>query len=188
MSNSVWWLVPALAVGIAAVIYLARRRNPPATVLPTSVEVRYTSHARRRMSERGITQAQVAAVLADPARNHRDRAENSVRLERDFTDRTLKVWVAEPWPAAHEVVIKSTAWKYVTTLTIPTGMVRRVIGTKGATIQAIRERTGAAVSIRSDGTVHISAGDRASADAAQAQIHALTTVAPCRRPKAPERR
>ena len=183
MDASTLWLALAAAAAIAALIHLSRTRQRPPKRLPAGVTVRYTAHATQRMGERGITAAQVEVVLADPARTRPDPAEHSVRLERDFTDRILKVWVAEPWPAKGAIVIKSTAWKYLATLTIPTRTVGRLIGARGSTIRAIQDQTGAHIKVdRQEGTVRISAGDRAAVDTARHRILAITT-----RPEPPVR-
>lgn len=176
MNTSIWWVAAAIAVVIAGSIYLARasRRKDEERDDTLGVAIHYTAHAKQRMMERGIHASQVESVLANPARRVRDHLENSVRLEGDYDDRILKVWVAEPWPAAEVAVIKSTAWKHVTTLNIPTGQIGRVIGRDGAAIQRLRGETGAQILVNQDGTIRISAGDEATLDSVRQRIVAMT--------------
>ena len=173
MNTPIVLMILVIAVVIAGLVFLVRGRRRPRQGLPAGVPVRYTSHARDRMRERGVSAAQVEAVLADPARHIPDLRENSIRLERDFDDRILKVWVVAPWPATRESVVKSTAWKYLATLTVPPAMVGRVIGAGGATIQQIRDEAGANIAVSRDGTIRISAGDPSSLDAARLRILAI---------------
>ena len=154
----------ALALVLAVAVGVAARRRAAAPQVP----VQFTRHAQTRMVQRGITASQVQAVVADPARRHTDPAQGSVRLERDFGDRTLKVWVAQPWPTPSGAVVKTTAWSYQ--ITIPTGSIGRVIGTRGATIRTIEDITGTHIFVRPDGTTHIGADNPAAFEAARDQI------------------
>lgn len=140
------------------------------------------------MCERGISAAQVEAVLAKPERCIPDPLKNSVRLERDFDDRTLKVWVVGPWPATREIVVKSTAWKYSAQFTVLSTAVGKVIGTRGTTIQGIRDRNGAHIVVKPDGTVRISAGELSSLATARQQILAIAGRPPVSDNEQPRRR
>jgi len=135
------------------------------------IHTHYTAHARQRMNERQVTCSQVEAVVARPTRFHRDPAQRSVRLERDFSKGTLKVWVAEPWDhGAHTVTVKTTAWCCRETFSIPTEAIGRVIGCGGRTIEEISSLTGSHIHIRDDGTVLISGDNALSSAAAKARV------------------
>jgi len=175
-------------VGTVAVILLAgflyaaiksKLRKPG---LPEGVSLRYTQHARERMQQRGVTAEQVKSVLDRPHRQEKDPLENSVRLERAFERRVLKVWVAEPWPPTSEAVIKSTAWHYCMTVKIPVTKKGLLIGKGGRTIQAIRASTGARVEVHEDGTVRISAEDSQTVETARQRIVAITVNSGRRHP------
>ncbi|WP_125778433.1 KH domain-containing protein [Antribacter gilvus] len=176
MNDTTLWGVLGLLAGIALVAYAIRAVRSRRTGLPDGAGIRYTQHARQRMRLRRVSMAEVQTVLRSPSSSTRDHEENSVRLERDFADpdgdhRTLKVWVAEPWPARHEVVIKSTAWSYQRDLRIPPALVGRLIGAGGSTVSAIESATGSRVDIeRRTGTVTIHNGDKASIAAAARMV------------------
>lgn len=172
MDLQLWLAVAAIAVVLWLILRLRGQRRRKAG-LPSGIPVRYTLHAKERMQERGVTAKQIELVLARPDRSESDPHENSVRLERDFDGRFLKVWVAEPWPPAGEVVIKSTAWRFTARFTIPANRIGTVIGRKGATIEHVRATTDASIHIGDDGTVMISAGEKSSVDAARKAIEAL---------------
>lgn len=73
--------------------------------------IRYGTHARMRMAERGITEADIALVLNNPTDYWDDPDKGSVRLTGMVGGRILKVWVVAPWPDGDRVVVKSAAWK-----------------------------------------------------------------------------
>lgn len=110
------------------------------------------------MQQRGVSRGHIEAVIASPQRQQHDPAENSYRLERDFGSRVLKVWVAEPWPARDEIVVKSTAWKFHFELRIPASAVGRVVGERGGTIRRLETQTQAKISVDRDGLVRITSG------------------------------
>lgn len=166
MTTATLWLALTIAGAILLAWALTRTRADQ----PEGMPVVYTHHARQRMNERGVSVTQVEAVLADPTRQIYDTQKNSVRLERDFGGRILKVWVVEPWPATSEIVIKTTAWKYQVTLSLPPTAVGRVIGRGGANVKGIQDQYGVRIKVNRDGTVRVIAGDQASLDAAQRQI------------------
>lgn len=171
--SELWWLVAGAALILAAAVYLVQKRKHPKPGLPEGVTLRFTHHANERMTQRGITSDQVTSVLVHSERRESDPKENSVRLERDFEGRTLKVWVAEPWPATQEIVVKSAAWHYFTTVTIPIERKGLLIGRAGRTIDEIRASTRAHISVKDDGTVDISAGNSHSLEAAREKIEAI---------------
>ncbi|MEL6257929.1 MAG: polyribonucleotide nucleotidyltransferase, partial [Pseudomonadota bacterium] len=59
-------------------------------------------------------------------------------------------------------------------MSIPVDKIRDVIGSGGKTIRDIVDTTGAKVNVEDDGTIQLSALDRASIDAARKRIHELT--------------
>ena len=61
----------------------------------------------------------------------------------------------------------------VISVQIPVDKIGELIGTKGKTINAIQDETGAQISIEEDGTVYIGATDGPSAEAARAQVNAI---------------
>lgn len=63
------------------------------------MEVVYTRHARRRMSERGIGEAEVEAALALPVAIHRDRDGNAVSIGHLGGRRIRVVLAADSSPA-----------------------------------------------------------------------------------------
>lgn len=178
----VWVAIPAALLWISWRWIATRRRKRGASIagLVPGTPVRYTRHATERMRQRDIDSRQVSDVLAAPERVVPDPVERSVRLERDFGDRVLKVWVADAWPPRGKVVIKSTAWQYAARFTIPAESVARVKGRGGATITKICGDTGAHISVDSGGTVRISAGDAAALEAARRRIIALSPPPPAR--------
>lgn len=72
---------------------------------------RITVHARQRMAQRAVTEAQIDQVLLNPDTAENDPDQGSVRLERRLPQGTLKVWVVAPWPPMGKIVVKSVAWK-----------------------------------------------------------------------------
>lgn len=155
MNPSLWMSVIALAALIVFLGLRRRRKHRQAAKSPRGLSVHLTTHVSQRMRERGVTRQEIHTVLAAPDRYLRDSAERSVRLERDFGDRILKVWVAEPWPATKEIVVKSTAWQHTTSLAIPIERIGRLVGRGGANIGRLRTETGAHIHVDDDGTVRI---------------------------------
>lgn len=173
MNGPLWLAALAAASLLAYLLYRARTRKPRQERLPANTAVRFTTHARERMELRRVSSEQVMHVLANPDRFTRDTINNSVRLERDEQGRTLKVWVAEPWPTHREIVVKTTAWHHATSFAIPSNTVGRVIGRGGATIRQLRAETGAYIGVRSDGTVSVSADDSGTVEHARQRVCAL---------------
>lgn len=174
MDQILWWILGIAAlVALAIVLFRVRKAEPQAPGLPDGVALRYTNHARERMTQRGVTAAQVASALARPDRQEKDPLENSIRIERDFDGRTLKVWMAQPWPPTREAVVKSTAWHYHETIRIPADRIGKLIGRKGATIEELRRTTGATVNVEDDGTVRISGDEQGSVQAAKRAVRKI---------------
>ena len=172
--SDLWWLLLAAAGVAALVLYLARKSTHRKPGLPAGISVHITQHAHERMTQRGITHDQVTAVLGQPERQKCDPIERSVRLERDLDGRTLKVWVAEPWPATRQIVVKSTAWQYFTTIKVPVERVGLIIGRGGRTIQQIEEVTQARISVnKMDGSIDIRAGDIRSLETARERVNQI---------------
>ncbi len=170
MNATIWWVTLGAAAVLAAAILLRKTARPRAGRLPRGARVHLTRHARDRMAERDITAAEIESVLAKPARHTPDPVERSVRLERDFGDCTLKVWVVAPWPNREKVTVKSTARQYATDVTVPPGSLPHVIGKGGSAITRLREETGAHIVIQSNASIRITAGTRNSVEAAEKQI------------------
>jgi hypothetical protein len=138
--------VPSIAVlatavlAVVAGILLRRPWRRPADSVERAV--RFTPHALTRMTERGVSEAQVRQVLGNPDRvisttyTSPDLGErDSVRLEKDFRRRMLKVWVPTDWSSIEPVAVKSVAWQHSETMRIPGSRVGRVIGVRGQTIR-----------------------------------------------------
>lgn len=70
-----------------------------------------TDHVRKRMAQRGITEAEIDQVLLAPDVAEYDPNQQSIRLERRLSARVLKVWVVPPWPPQGRIIVKSAAWK-----------------------------------------------------------------------------
>lgn len=173
MNQLHWLAVLGSTIALIVVAYLIWTKKPPKELRP-GVPVRLSAHAQQRMDERGVELGQIYTVLAAPDHQERDPVESSVRLDGcDDGHRFLKVWVAEPWPAA-EIVVKSTAWHYYTSLTIPLDQIGRLIGRAGSTINNLQAATGTRIKVANDGTVHISGGNSTSVDAARRRIQTFT--------------
>jgi len=137
-----------LAIAVLAIVggILLRRpwQRPPEVVERAA---RFTLHALERMAQRGVTGAQVREVLGQPDRaipttyTSPDVGErDSVRLEKGFRRRILKVWVPTDWNSTDPVPVKSVAWQHSETLRIPGSRAGRIIGAGGQTIRDL-ERT-----------------------------------------------
>lgn len=181
-------LLIALLIAVLALVALRLQRRPTRPTRPTAptrpsvprlpagTEVRWTTHARERMSQRGVSSDNVRAVVTRPERAVADAAEGSVRLERDLGGRTLKVWVVAPWPPEREAVVKSTAWAdYTGEVTVPRASLGRVIGKGGATIRGIRSAHDARI-VQDGTTFRISADDADSVRRAQQSIRRAARI------------
>lgn len=167
-------VVVAIAAVVAAVVIGVRLGRRPTR--PAQAPIRFTTHAEERMQQRGISRAQIETVIASPQRQQRDPAENSYRLERDFGNRVLKVWVVEPWPARDEIVVKSTAWKFHFELRIAKSQVGRVVGANGSNIRQLELQTQAKIGVDRDGSVRITSGEEAHGLDAKARIERLASA------------
>lgn len=166
-------VVVAIAVVVAVVAIGVRHGRRPSK--PALAPIRFTIHAQERMQLRGVSRAQIEAVVASPQRQQHDPEENSYRLERDFGSRVLKVWVAEPWPARDEIVVKSTAWKFHFELRIPASDVGRVVGAGGGNIRRLESQTQAKISVDRDGLVRITSGVEAHGLDAKKRIESMVS-------------
>ena len=166
-----WLAFGALAVIGLALLWRRRRRAATALGIPPDLTRIYTSHAKERMQQRGISREDVEDVLSHPARVTRDEVENSMRFEKDVRNTVLKVWVAaDPWPPTDKVVVKTTAARHFASLTIPRRTVGRVIGRGGSTIRRVQAATKARVTVKENGKVVIQADERAHVDQAHSMI------------------
>jgi hypothetical protein len=140
------FVLPSVAIFAVAVlaivtgILLRRPWRRPADAVERAV--RFTPHALTRMAQRGVSEAQVRDVLGNPDRaisttyTSPDLGErDSVRLEKDFRRRMLKVWVPTDWASTEPVAVKSVAWQHFETMRIPGSRAGRVIGVRGQTIR-----------------------------------------------------
>lgn len=162
-------LLPALVVAaiIAVAAFLGKRPNRARQHPP--VPVHYTKHSKERMVQRGVTQQEIERVLAAPQRATRDESSGSVRLERDYPGRVLKVWVVAPWPATSEIVVKTTAWNFIEEFAIPAGTAAHVIGKNGARVRSISQETNARISVKNT-SVRIEGGSAATVAAAKSDV------------------
>lgn len=181
--------VVAAAVALLAALSSLRRRRPgrrrgphgrppeasaPRWSPPAGVEVALTKHAIERMAQRGVERSQLDRTVRAPHRSRADERQGSIRLERDFGDRTLRVWVLPTEPGAGRVVVKTTAWHHRRTLVVTPAAVGRIVGERGARVRAIEARSGARVSAGHDGTVRISGDSEAVVEAALALVREAT--------------
>lgn len=166
-----------LTLAALAYVVLTRHRTPQ---LPRGTSVHYTDHVRDRMTERGVTEKEIIAALVHPQDPKRDPKQNSVCFKRDFGNRILKVWVADPWPSS-EIVLKSTAWRYYQNFSIPTEARGAVIGREGRTIQQIQNDTGTRVYIKPDNTIRITADTAEAAQEAKRRVMEVAVQARGRR-------
>jgi hypothetical protein len=174
--------VAIFAVAVLAVVtgILLRR---PWQRHPQAVEraVRFTPHALERMAERGVSEEQVRDVLGHPDRalpttyTSPDLGErDSVRLEKDFRRRMLKVWVPTDWASIEPVAVKSVAWQHSETLRIPGSRAGRVIGVGGQTIRELETIYGVRITVDGGlGMARVVGDDAASVAGARRHIMRL---------------
>lgn len=140
-------------------------------VQPLQARLHFTFHAQQRMKERGVEREQIEITVSEPHFEAPDAKNNSVRLERDFSDRTLIVWVAQPWPTTQQVAIKTTAWTDKTIrFSIPRTTIGYVLGRGGATKRLIEDQHNSRIRINSDGIVAVSSNQVKHAESARRQI------------------
>lgn len=169
--------VAVLAVVIGILLRRPWRRSPHAVELA----VRFTPHALQRMTERRVSEAQVRDVLGHPDRalpttyTSPDLGEReSVRLEKDFRRRILKVWVPTDWTSIAPVAVKSVAWQHSETLRIPGSRVGRVIGVGGQTIRDLEKTYDVRITVDGGlGMARIVGDDAASVADTRRQIRRL---------------
>ncbi|WAC66743.1 KH domain-containing protein [Agrococcus sp. SL85] len=149
-------------------------RRTQAPVRERRGEIALTDHARQRMAQRRVQRAHLELVVRSPEREARDDRQGSIRLERDFGDSTLKVWVLPTQGPADRVVVKTTAWSVARTIRVPRGEVGALIGRGGSHVRALEQRTGARISVGRDGAVTVTADSPELVDAAVEQVRAAT--------------
>jgi hypothetical protein len=171
--------VAIFAVAVLAVVTGILLRRPwqrsPHVVEPA---VRFTPHALERMAERGVSEEQVRDVLGKPDRalpttytspDHGER--DSVRLEKDFRRRILKVWVPTDWASIEPVAVKSVAWQYAETVRIPRSQAGRIIGVGGRTIRELENSYDVRITVDGGlGMARIVGDDATSVSAARRDI------------------
>lgn len=163
----------ALAIGALAVVVLTivalvwahsvRSSHPSQPVI-------LTHHARQRMDQRGVDEADLMLTLARPDSTRPDSKQDSICYERVFGERTLKVWVAAANGGCKELVVKSTAWSFVLHFTIARTGIGSVIGRHGATIHSIELRSHTLIRVEESGSVTVSASGRDDAVLAQSLV------------------
>ncbi|WP_363321310.1 DUF4258 domain-containing protein [Nocardioides sp.] len=77
-----------------------------------SVSIRITAHAARRLAERGITQADVEAVVLTPGVTWEDTENGSCVCSGSLSDgRTLVVCLVNPPPANGDAIVKTAFYR-----------------------------------------------------------------------------
>ena len=159
----VLWLAIGF-VALAGLVLLWTRRRRPRTPpgLPAHLTRIYTTHAKDRMQQRGISREDVEEVLARPERVTHDEVENSMRFEKDVRSMVVRVWVAaDPWPPTDKVVVKTTAARHFASLTVPRRAIGSVIGRGGSTIRQVQSATNAKIRVEENGKIYIHADEQA---------------------------
>ena len=167
-------LILLFALAVALLLWARTRRHAlgePSLGLESGLRLVYTNHARERMSQRGVTRSQIEEVLARPHRRYHDKAQASMRFERDHDGRVLRVWVATSrWPPVGEAVIKTTAWQHHVAFKIDPSAKGRVIGRSGVTIRQMTEATATYIDVADDGTVTVTGSDKQQVTRAAAMV------------------
>lgn len=174
-----------IIVGIV-LLAVAHRRTARA-----KIAVRFTSHAAERMTQRGVREDDVRKALARPSRvlatTYVDRGgtssdgplsegeeRDSLRVEKNFRGRMLKVWVPPDWRSASPIVVKSVAWLYTATLRMPPRRVGAIIGRGGETIKNLQAVYDVRVHVeRRSGIVRIVGDDKDAVNRARGRIQQL---------------
>ena len=192
MNGGAWFAVLVGVVVVGVVVWsLVRRSRVARPPRPAGERLRFTPHASDRMSQRHVSQADVGQAVARPDRvvatryldraDHGDRVwswehgmRDSVRLEKDFAGRTLKVWVPTDWKTASVIAIKSVAWQYNARVKVPVSRIGSVIGRGGETIRGIERDYGVRVTVdRRTGSTTIAGDDEKKVAAARRTIGKL---------------
>lgn len=167
-------LILLCALAVALISWARTRRHAlrePSLGIESGLRLAYTNHARERMSQRTVTRRQIEEALAHPHRRYHDKAQASMRFERDHAGRVLRVWVAaSTWPPVGEAVIKTTAWQYHVAFKIDPSAKGRVIGRGGATIRAVTEATATYIDVADDGTVTVTGSEKQHVTRAAAMV------------------
>ena len=114
----------------------------------------------------------IATTYTDLADRGEER--NSVRLEKDFRDRTLKVWVPPDWRERRPVAVKSVAWQHLVEFTLPRGRIGAAIGRGGQNVRHLEQLHDVRISIDGrTGRVRVLGDDRDAVRAAGRGIRTL---------------
>lgn len=70
----------------------------------------YSPDAEEELARLGVNREFVETVVANPNCTARQSKAWAVQLERDFGGHTLRLLVAEPWPAFVAVYVKQFQW------------------------------------------------------------------------------
>jgi hypothetical protein len=139
-----------VAIIVAGVLLLLASRRGATR---EAIDLRLTPHAVERMAERGVGETAVRTALARPDRviatsyvdkrrgvrpGEQDQLE-SVRLEKDFRGRTLKVWVPPEWRTQTPIAVKSVAWNFVATVRVPRARIGAIIGRGGQNVRNLED-------------------------------------------------
>jgi predicted RNA-binding protein YlqC (UPF0109 family) len=174
-----------IAVGIVLLAVAFRR------TARQRIPIRFTPHAAERMAERNVRDDDVRKALARPSRvlattyvdrgnastdvSSSDREErDSLRIEKDFRGRMLKVWVPTDWRSSRPIVVKSVAWLYRATLRVSPGRVGVIIGRGGETIKNLQQVYDVRVHVeRLSGVVRIAGDDKDAVNRARRRVQRL---------------
>lgn len=174
------FVLPSAAV-LAVIVGVLLRRPWQRTPAAVELAVRFTPHALERMAERGVSEAQVREVLGQPDRevpttytSPEVGERDSLRLEKGFHRRILKVWVPTDWRSIEHVAVKSVAWQYSETLRTPASRAGRVIGVGGRTIRELEQNYDVRITVDGGlGMARIVGDDAASVTGARRHIRRL---------------
>lgn len=139
-----------IALVVVGVLLLTASRHRAARA---AIDLRFTPHAIERMAERTVAETDVRKTLARPGRviattyvakgssapPGEPEELDSVRLEKDFRGRTLKVWVPPDWRSETPIPVKSVAWSYVANVRVPRSRVGAVIGRGGHNVRDLHD-------------------------------------------------
>jgi hypothetical protein len=169
-------LVAVVLVGAGLLFAALSRRRAP------QIDLRFTPHAIERMSERRVDQRAVQDAVGRPDRViattytdvERGEERDSVRLEKDFRDRTLKVWVPPDWRTRRPVAVKSVAWQHLAEFTLPRGRIGAAIGRGGQNVRHLEQIHDVRISIDGrTGRVRVLGDDRDAVRATERRIRTL---------------
>lgn len=170
-----------LAGGLVVVGLLVRAAALRSTGAETAVRI--TPHAADRMAERRVGEREIRQAVARPDRvvatTYTDlgggaEERDSVRLEKDFRGRALKVWVPVDWRTVTPVAVKSVAWQYVEAFAVRRTRVGAVIGRGGQTIRNLEDGYDVRITIDGrTGAVRVLGDDATAVRRARRRIRSL---------------